>query len=125
MWEWSSKAALLLAAGWSQSQVGVEVGAKQNTVSGWISELPEWADSIPDAVERAVADMTPTAAAAVEPMVTEWRDEQKLRDRDQRDADRLRMAINGWDQFRKFRTHKRRDHVLARRILLGESHGRP
>ncbi len=39
--------------------------------------------------------------------------EQELRDGDKRAADRLRLAMSGWDELSRFRKHKRRDEVLA------------
>jgi DNA-binding XRE family transcriptional regulator len=112
------KAALLLDAGWTQAKVGDELKVRQQTVADWVPELPKWADSVTDQVDAAVATMSDTAAEAVAPMVDEWRNEASLRDRDERDAARLRMAIGGWDQLRKFANHKRRQQVLE---LLSES----
>ncbi len=106
------KAAVLLDAGWTQAQVGVEVGKSRPTIAGWVSELPKWETLTPEQVQAAVADMTPTARAAADPIVTEWADAEKLRERDKRDAERIRMAIRGWDQFRTFRDHDRRDQVI-------------
>lgn len=53
------------------------------------------------------------AQQAVGPIVDEWSEAEKLRRQDKREADRLRMAIGGWPQLRKFRDNPRREEVLA------------
>lgn len=65
-------AAVLLDAGWTQAQVGVEVGKDQKTVSRWLGEMPKWETCLPEQVQgrrpggwRQVAHRTPSPAEPV------------------------------------------------------------
>lgn len=107
------KAALLLDAGWTQRKVGAEIGVAQQTLADWVPDLPKWADSVTADIDHAVAQLSDPAQQAVGPIVDEWREAEKLRQQDKREAERLRMAIGGWPQLRKFRDNPRREEVLA------------